>query len=70
MTKHPRLPNPGNVLEAKYTPKQMHEYAEKYAAMKVEAEREACAQLCDHLWESKGSQAYECATAIRARGQQ
>ena len=33
----------------------------------VEAEREACAQLCDHLWESKGSQAYECATAIRKR---
>ena len=34
------------------------------------AEREACAQLCDHLWESKAAGAYECATAIRARGQQ
>lgn len=67
MTKYPRLPAAGNVFEAKYTPKQMREYAEKYAAMKVEAEREACAQLCDHLWESKGSQAYECATAIRNR---
>ena len=33
------------------------------------AEREACAQLCDHLWESKAAGAYECATAIRARGQ-
>lgn len=67
MTKYPRLPAAGNVFEAKYTPKQMREYAEKYAAMKVEKEREACAQLCDHLWESKGSQAYECATAIRKR---
>ena len=67
MTKHPRLPNPGNVLEAKYTPKQMHEYAEKYAAMKVEEEREACAKLCDYLWEYKASEAYECATAIRNR---
>lgn len=31
------------------------------------AEREACSQLCDHLWESKAAGAYECATAIRKR---
>ena len=29
MTKLPRLPNPGNVLEARYTAKQMREYARK-----------------------------------------
>jgi len=31
-------------------------------------EREACARLCDDLWEDDGT-AYECAEAIRARGQ-
>ena len=30
-------------------------------------EREACARLCDDLWEDDGT-AYECAEAIRARG--
>jgi hypothetical protein len=39
----------------------------------VKAEREACAKLCDelsdkHTWE--GCYADECATAIRARGEQ
>lgn len=29
MTKLPRLPRPGNVLEAKYTAAQMREYARK-----------------------------------------
>ena len=33
----------------------------------VEEEREECAKLCDYLWESKASEAYECATAIRKR---
>ena len=28
---------------------------------------EECAKLCDYLWESKASEAYECATAIRKR---
>jgi len=32
------------------------------------AEREACAIVCDDLWEDDGT-AYECADAIRARGQ-
>ena len=36
------------------------------AAVKIE--REACARLCDDLWEDDGT-AYECAEAIRARGQ-
>jgi hypothetical protein len=30
-------------------------------------EREACARVCDDLWEDDGT-AYECAEAIRARG--
>ena len=34
----------------------------------VEEEREECAKLCDHLWESKAAGAYECATAIRSKG--
>ena len=43
---------------------------DRYICVAVRNEREACAQLCDHLWESKAAGAYECATAIRARGQQ
>ena len=31
------------------------------------AEREACAKVCDDLWEDDGT-AYDCAEAIRARG--
>lgn len=31
MTKLPRLPRPGNVLEAKYTAEQMRDYARKAA---------------------------------------
>ena len=34
----------------------------------VLAEREACAKVCDDLWEDDGT-AYDCAEAIRARGQ-
>ena len=34
----------------------------------VEDEREACAKVCDYLWEDDYS-AYACAEAIRARGQ-
>ena len=39
-----------------------------FAALVASAEREACAKVCDELWENDGT-AYECATAIRARGQ-
>ena len=41
--KLPRLPNPGNLLEAKYTKEQMHAYALKAMAQ----EREACAVICE-----------------------
>ena len=34
----------------------------------VEAEREACAKICDDHWE-KGGAAYYCAKIIRYRGQ-
>ena len=34
----------------------------------IEKEREACAKVCDDLWEDDGT-AYDCAEAIRARGQ-
>jgi len=34
----------------------------------IEQEREACAKVCDDLWEDDGT-AYDCADAIRARGQ-
>ena len=41
---------------------------ERFAALVASAEREACAIVCDDLWEDDGT-AYECAEAIRARGQ-
>ena len=41
---------------------------EAFAALVASAEREACAKVCDDLWEDDGT-AYECAEAIRARGQ-
>jgi hypothetical protein len=34
----------------------------------IEQEREACAKVCDDLWEDDGT-AYDCAEAIRTRGQ-
>lgn len=59
--KLPRLPHPGNILDAKYTKEQMHAYATKA----MEQEREACAKLVDY-WEAREG---EHADAIRARGQ-
>lgn len=35
-------------------------------AKAVAAEREACAKVCDDLWEDDGT-AYDCAVAIRSR---
>lgn len=48
-------------------------YLEAFAKLVAAKEREACAKLCDelsdkHTWE--GCYADECATAIRARGDQ
>jgi hypothetical protein len=41
---------------------------EAFAKLVAQHEREACAVVCDDLWEDDGT-AYECAEAIRARGQ-
>ena len=45
----------------------LHGDIEHFAALVASAEREACAIVCDDLWEDDGT-AYECADAIRARG--
>jgi hypothetical protein len=34
----------------------------------IDQEREACAKVCDDLWEDDGT-AYDCAEAIRTLGQ-
>jgi hypothetical protein len=66
--KLPRLPNPGNLLEAKYTKEQMHAYALKAMAQ----EREECAKECqDRSQDAPDAHAVEailCAATIRARG--
>ena len=49
------------------TMEELARFAALVAADAVEEEREECAKLCDYLWESKASEAYECATAIRKR---
>jgi len=41
---------------------------ERFAKLVAQKEREACAIVCDDLWEDDGT-AYECAEAIRARRQ-
>ena len=59
----------GNPLAyADWYPESLERFAALVAAEAVEKEREACAKLCDYLWEYKASEAYECATAIRKRG--
>lgn len=67
MTKLPKLPNPGSVLQAKYTAEQMREYARKAEA----EEREACAKVCESEWSNVAERMYgkDCAAAIRARGE-
>lgn len=40
---------------------------ERFAALVAAAEREACAKVCDDLWQEDGT-AYDCREAIRARG--
>jgi hypothetical protein len=44
------------------------QFVERLAELVAAEEREACAKVCDDLWEDDGT-AYECAEAIRARGQ-
>jgi hypothetical protein len=46
----------------------LHGDIEHFAELVAQHEREACAVVCDDLWEDDGT-AYECAEAIRARGQ-
>ena len=41
---------------------------EHFAALVAAAEREACAKVCDDLWQEDKT-AYDCREAIRARGQ-
>jgi hypothetical protein len=45
----------------------LHGDIEHFAELVAQHEREACAIVCDDLWEDDGT-AYECADAIRARG--
>ena len=40
---------------------------ERFAALVAAHEREACAQLCEDLWEDDGT-AWDCAVAIESRG--
>lgn len=44
------------------------ECAIKFANLVAQHEREACAKVCDELWEDDGT-AYDCAEAIRTLGQ-
>jgi hypothetical protein len=41
---------------------------ERFAALVAAAEREACAKVCDDMWQEDKT-AYDCREAIRARGQ-
>lgn len=45
-------------------------YLERFAALIVAAEREACAALCEQMDHDGVMIAADCAEAIRARGQQ
>jgi hypothetical protein len=45
----------------------MFEWVLCFAEAVAAAEREACAKWCEELWEVDAT-AYQCATAIRARG--
>ena len=40
---------------------------ERFAALVAAAEREACAKVCDDLWQEDKT-AHDCREAIRARG--
>ena len=41
----------------------------RFAALVAEKERETCANVCDEQEELKGHTPFDCAAAIRARGQ-
>ncbi len=44
-------------------------FLETFAKLVAQHEREACAKVCDDLWEDDGT-AYDCAEAIRARAKE
>jgi hypothetical protein len=48
--KLPRLPHPGNILDAKYTKEQMHAYAMRFGIMV----RDRCVKVCDDAPEPDG----------------
>jgi hypothetical protein len=47
-----------------------HEEIERFAALVVEREREACARVCEEIYRAgRVHGAQDCAAAIRARGE-
>jgi hypothetical protein len=42
-------------------------FLEAFANLVAQHEREACAKVCDDLWQEDGT-AYQCREAIKARG--
>jgi hypothetical protein len=48
-------------------PYPIYKELEHFAALVAAAEREACAKVCDDLWQEDKT-AYDCREAIRARG--
>ena len=67
-----------NSLGGTYTNGSLSENLERFAKLVAAAEREACAKVCETLWNTPDNgmateeEAYgeKCAEAIRARGQQ
>lgn len=51
-----------------YKPETITEREVAFARYMMNYEREACAKICDDLWEDDGT-AYDCAEAIRTLGQ-
>ena len=59
-------------IEAEFSEKDLHiqgDNFQKFAALVAEAEREACAKLCDKIDDGREDLSAECAAAIRARGE-
>jgi ribosomal protein L10 len=44
-----------------------NEHLTNFAKLVAQHEREACAKVCDDLWQEDGT-AYQCREAIKARG--
>ena len=51
-------------------PHEMQEFIERFAALVAAHEREECAKVCDEVGDrDTDTHAYDCATAIRRRGE-